>query len=1299
MTGPERIVPLPRRHWVRACVALVALGLGVPPLPGRAAAAPVTLASAPLQHPNPAPPNIVLTVDDAAHMGWDFAPDYVAYAGAAATHCRDRRQCGGAGAAPGPGYVPAEHDPPLRSADYNTLFYQPTIAYAPGRRADGSDLPCEGAGGRCTGPWTAVYADGFAGYPGANAGPDVDLASAFPDTAWCRKSAPTAAEIGTAFGDGSICRRNGIPYPPSGASPDAAPATEAGYNYPNGIDHASGEPTACAEGMQCRFVHPFPIAGAPYYYTITQARFCPSANAAGWGGGECSERWDAATRPHVRFGGAAFDPRAFTRVDIRPDGFRVNGVPAPNPSGRTYAAEMANFATWHAFHRTRMLAMKTALGIAFSDISASARVGLHPLGAGADESPAFLAVASFDAAQKAAWLARLYAMPVSRSNAAPLADAMWRIGEYFAQRDAGLPPSGDPLEGPAGRCQANAHLLAVGGFAGAPLGPARRIGNHDRTVPALPGVVAGLVPGETFPRPYFEGPDATTDTLADIAMAYWTRDLRPDLSDEVGDGDAPWQHVSLHALAMGVQGGVEFPRGLEPIRTGEANWPFPVAPDSAATIDDLLHATLNGRGRFAFAANAADLAAAAAGTLAVLTDRSRQGTAAAAALSHAPDGARYVYRTSYHANGWGDVRKYALDPGTLAIAVDRHGNPAAAPLWSAADALDAQAARTGVPPAQFAGWDVRRRIVTINDATGEAVPFRVAHLSASQRASLTAGWSAAAWQPTAEQVLDYLRGDRSNEGDAAHRFRLRTHLLGDIVHSAAVAVGAPDHPYDEIGNPGYAAFRAARRARTPMVYVGANDGMLHAIVDSDAAATAGSEAWAYVPKALFSAGDPNDATHAPSPTFQLGALAFRPGGTPAWAHRFHVDATPRVADIDFAHAGGSGGSSGAHDWRTVLVGGLGAGGRAVYALDATIPVGPSETEAAIAASGRVLWEFTHPNLGYVFDAPTLVKTRRYGWVALIASGYNNPGGDGKLFVVHPVSGALLHVLSTGEGDAAAPSGLGAIRAYTANHRDPYAEQAYGGDLRGNLWRFDLASADANDWKVERIARLTDAAGRAQPVTTGVRIEIDPANGVDRYVLVGTGKLLDQSDLGDAQAVSTMYAIRDGTRAAPDPAPSTPWSRANLNAVDGAGAGGFGAAAAGTRGWYRDAADPSEKIVTEVSAARGAALFAFSRRATDPCGAALASTLYARVFATGASVLHAPGGESSPGAIFVPGVPIGAGVAGIGTPAGAAALTGSAGVDARIAVTTLKGQQIEVRLRPAGGANAKHRVSWRLLGAD
>ncbi len=144
-------------------------------------------------------------------------------------------------------------------------------------------------------------------------------------------------------------------------------------------------------------------------------------------------------------------------------------------------------------------------------------------------------------------------------------------------------------------------------------------------------------------------------------------------------------------------------------------------------------------------------------------------------------------------------------------------------------------------------------------------------------------------------------------------------------------------------------------------------------------------------------------------------------------------------------------------------------------------------------------------------------------------------------------------------------------------------QAYGGDLKGNVWRFDLSDPDESKWKVALIAKLTDRAATPQPITTGVRVEIDQNNNVDRYLFVGTGKLLDQAGSQlTLRSANTLYVIRDGTRTAAEPAPATPYSRADLNSVDGASVAGFSGAATG-RGWYQDASDPAEKIGTDVYA--------------------------------------------------------------------------------------------------------------------
>ncbi len=1268
-----------------------------------------TLAEVPLQGLNPVKPNIMFTLDDSGSMAWDFMPDYAqpgtANVAGTVLHCRDKRECGSSSAL----------DPPLRSSAYNGIYYDPETNYTAGVRSDGTALPCEGSDGACGSPWTAVYSDGFASYPASNRGGSINLTTNYPDTVWCNTTkTPTSNQIHTAItpalggtGTGTDCRLNGIPYPVDGNSPNLSPAITAGHNYPNAKSPTTGANTTCpANNAKCMFTRAAAVTLNPYYFTVASVEFCPTQDAAGWGTGACTANWNSTLSNYVRFGGGSFSPTAFTRVDIRPTGFVVNGVNAPNPTGRTYAAEMANVAKWYAFYRTRILAMKAAGGIAFSALDSNSRVGFHTINYGGSSD--FLNINAFDVAQKASWFAKLYG--ASASGGTPLPAAMWRIGQYFSNLQTGISGASDPLDATTGRCQPNFHLMSTDGYWNALL-PNGSINpyDQDQTVPNLPNLPGntGFAIGAVFPSPYYEGPagtSITSNTLADIAMNYWLRDLRPALADNVKDAVAPWQHVVFYGLSIGARGNIAYPNGI----VGLTSWPRTLTSPSGsssdpAAIDDLWHAAVNGHGKYFNAQNAQQLAESIVSSLADFTDQEGTGTAVGIAGAQLSTTAKYAYQTSY-AKGWtGDLRKYPLDLDTGQIPLDASGN-LVAPIWSAATRLDQQVAVVPGPPV-VNGWDVVRKIVTLRDDTNAVVPFRLGSLSPAQQSSLNAGWTSVAPQPTAQSVLDYLRGDASNEGVGSTNFRVRgdgadANVLGDIVYSAAVPVGAPNLPYEDAGNPGYTAFKAAKVNRTPMVYVGANDGMLHAFSDSATVADAGKETWAFVPRAMFAVGNPNDTAHAVTADFQIGALTYRRGGIPLFHHRFYVNATPRVWDIDVANTNTATAPQSGNDWRTILVGGLGAGGRAVYALDVTNPVASSETEASVAASSRVLWEYKEANLGYVFDAPTLVKTRAKGWVALVVSGYNNPGGKGFLYVLNPYpsskSGELIAKipLPGDTGTDAYPTGLSTVRAYTLSRKDPYALQAYGGDLNGNIWRFDLSGNTVASWKAERIAALTDAGGKKQPVTTGVRIEIDQNNNVDRYIFVGTGRLLDQPDMTDTSVYSSMYVIRDGTRTTPDAAPATPWSRADLNAVSETSIVGFVTPAAGTRGWYQDATSADQKIVTDVYADVQTAVYAFAFPSADPCEAIMQARLFARDYSTGTSVLTPAGGGNVVASIFLT-----SGIAGARLVQGRPGSGGYESGEVRLQVTSLDGQVFTFAVNLTSAISARHRVSWRLFSGN
>jgi type IV pilus assembly protein PilY1 len=451
--------------------------------------------------------------------------------------------------------------------------------------------------------------------------------------------------------------------------------------------------------------------------------------------------------------------------------------------------------------------------------------------------------------------------------------------------------------------------------------------------------------------------------------------------------------------------------------------------------------------------------------------------------------------------------------------------------------------------------------------------------------------------------------------------------------------------------------------------------MLHAFDDAT-----GNEAWAFIPSELFRA----DKTG-------LGALSYQDGALPPFQHHFYVDSTPRITDVNFG-----GGNS---DWHTLLVGGLGKGGKSYYALDVSDPA--SITDEATAAQ-KVLWQFTDADMGYSYGRPVIAKTHAFGgnkWVVIVPAGYNNPSGKGKIFILDAKDGSLLKTLSTGVGSAVSPSGLAQIAAYEKDFRNQFAEQIYGGDLLGKFWRFDISGTDetAASWGAPvLLANLTDPGGKAQAVTTPPQIEIDIANGIDRWVFVGTGRLLDDLDLTTASIanqVQTFYAIRDGSAAVPQtPWPATLAPRTDMDAITVAN-GITGLNNKPDKGWYDDL-PAGQRIVTPVQAALSLVAYVGTSPQTDPCLTGQPATVYAREYARGNSLLLDTDGVTPVESIFAAEGGVGVELVALDGANGG----GSGGYpDMRIAITAGTTGKVTFIKPKNPDFSQKHRMSWRLLG--
>ncbi|MBK7472044.1 MAG: hypothetical protein IPI73_16990 [Betaproteobacteria bacterium] len=466
--------------------------------------------------------------------------------------------------------------------------------------------------------------------------------------------------------------------------------------------------------------------------------------------------------------------------------------------------------------------------------------------------------------------------------------------------------------------------------------------------------------------------------------------------------------------------------------------------------------------------------------------------------------------------------------------------------------------------------------------------------------------------------MNFLRGDRTNEGTF---YRQRTHVLGDIVSSEARYVKAPVFNYGDFG---YGDFKIAKATRAGAVYVAANDGMLHAF---DAAS--GRENWAYIPSMVL----PN--------IFRLADKAY------SGQHEYFVDNTPEVGDI-CPNAPGS--TCASTQWKTILVGGLNRGGKGYYALDVTNPASPA-----------LLWEFTHASLGYSFGNPVITKLQDGTWVVLFSSGYNNTDGLGRLFILNANTGSLLHSISTGAGSAlpgGTPSGLGGIVGHAVSPLlDNTSVAVYGGDLLGNLWRFDINDTiGAPGRDAQLLATFTDASSNAQSIQA--RPTVITKDGLT-IVLAGTGRFLGTTDVANIQFQS-YYAVKDNlgsttygairtpangfiqqtlTAGTCPSSPANPFCVAGQvvrtssnNAVDWAT----------NNGWYVDFLTGGERSTTNPSLQLGTLLFttitplASSANACGDENGTAASFLYALDFATGGAL------QGSAGAVS--GISLGSGLA-------------------------------------------------------
>ncbi|RJX33293.1 MAG: hypothetical protein C4516_02560 [Oxalobacter sp.] len=828
----------------------------------------------------------------------------------------------------------------------------------------------------------------------------------------------------------------------------------------------------------------------------------------------------------------------------------------------SYAQELKNFANWFAWYRTRMQMMKSSVSLAFQSIDDQYRVGFYTIN---DESANYLKINTFKETageQKDLWYQKLKA--ADPDGGTPLRSSLANVGRIYAGKNPlSLGTSDDPVQY---SCQQNFAILTTDGY-----------WNSDSSTD-IKTVTGGSVGNmdRTADRPMYEGGTASSGSLADVAKYYYDTDLRTsafgnctgsegadvcvnDVFTSTTDNNAQ-QHMTTFTLGLGIDGTLQYQKDYKTATSGDfyniktgtgtpSNWSVP-AQDTATAIDDLWHAAVNGKGTYFSVKNAGDLSDGLNEALSTISIRRGAGAAAATSSLNPVAGDNFAYVASYTTVKWignlegrtidltsGVVSENAswciedvyastcqspssvVDAGSFAYCVTPSVVSASAcpsgTYDSGAQTCSVQIAKacTGkLKPMVSAATDIRTiwmGTTTANAGAPLGVNFSLQsfaydNMTTEQQAYFaesTLGaangltqWSAlTTTQKTAAagaNLVNYLRGhtgyeDRSVNVVDNRLYRYREAVLGDAIESQPTYVGKPQFSYADNG---YATFISNQASRVPTVYIGTNDGMLHAFNADSSSSDIGKERWAFVPSMVI----PN--------MWKLADKLY------ANKHTNYVNGSPIIADVY---------DSAAAAWKTILVSGLNGGGRGYFALDVTNPTSPT-----------LLWEIDEnvdADIGYTYGRPVVTKKEDGTWVVLLTSGYNNTNdGKGYLYVRNALTGAAIDKLSTGEGSSTTPSGLAKVSVWVHDPmKNNTASYVYGGDLLGNLWRFDINTSNASA-KVKKFAVLKDGSGNTQPVTTEPEMAL--ING-QRAIVVGTGKYLELADLTNTQR-QTLYVITD-----------------------------------------------------------------------------------------------------------------------------------------------------------------------------
>ncbi|MDH5359876.1 MAG: PilC/PilY family type IV pilus protein [Gammaproteobacteria bacterium] len=876
---------------------------------------------------------------------------------------------------------------------------------------------------------------------------------------------------------------------------------------------------------------------------------------------------------------------------LAPDGTlmdRYEIKPANYATTSQYQSAIQNFANWFSYYRKRQLAIRGSLAQALTEFRNS------KVGSFTSNNRITVEMRDMDnSSERQALFQSIYNSAATATVDSRNRHALGHVGLQLGRS------TNSPIQY---QCEKNVAVLATDGYS-------------DDHTPFFLNHNYDFHKG----HPYEDG---YRGTLGDIAFRYYIyigsspygqvippagcSDASPDPSLDCNTR----LHMNSFVVSLGAKGDSILGKTHTTVAdayTTIPGWTNPGTDTHPHQQDDLYHVAVNGRGDIIHASNPATIGSKLLSKLNAVA--AHQGSAAAIGFSsYSTRSDTKAYISLFDSAAWkGDL---------IARGVNRNGS-LGGQIWSAAQKLDS---RTDSSP---------RSIISFNLQSQLGIPFEWNSLSPQQQDDLRtdSDGNIEATDTTAQERLLFIKGKRGCEQGATtscsvvRNLRVRDSRLGDIVHSSAVHVGTPEQNWPErapfpASSP-YTDFKQTQKNRQPMVYVGANDGMLHGF-----SATNGEERFAYIPASLFASATTDSGLHYLT--------------QPNYQHRYYVDATPAVSDAWFNNR-----------WNTVLVGGLRGGGKGLYAMNITEP--DILGSAAIAAS-QVMWEFNHPDLGHSFGEPIIAPLGNGSgieWYVIVSNGYNDDSGgpkDGQaqLFILKlsgPGSdkqwdlGQDYYVLSTGSQTLGSDTRNGLSPAQVVDYNgDKIADRVYAGDLFGNLWAFDLRGP-ASSWGSRTPQKLFTTSNN-QPITARPSVAFNPNmpfnddTSPNLMVIFGSGQYLVNADKassdpqhlygiwdnGELPTVTLSQLVQQGPFSTVTTASGTHRVLAAPNPVR------YADPVSPARGWYLNLDEPGERVIDAALFHAGTVYFVSLIPSTNVCAIGGSGWLLALDLANGARTL-------------------------------------------------------------------------------